>query len=49
MLKALPQHREKTKLFSVHMDLSTAINKQFSNAVENCTRAEQVGMIKLWI
>lgn len=43
MLKALPQHREKTQMFSVHIDMSTAINKAFSPAVENCTRAEQVG------
>ncbi|EGD74180.1 syntaxin binding protein 2 [Salpingoeca rosetta] len=41
LLKALPQHREKTQMFSVHIDMSTKINKAFSSAVEECTRAEQ--------
>ena len=42
MLKELPQHREQMQKFSLHIDMSKAINTAFSKSVENCTKAEQV-------
>jgi hypothetical protein len=43
LLKALPQYREEMQKYSLHLDMSNAINKAFSKTVENCTKAEQVG------
>ncbi|EDQ89036.1 uncharacterized protein MONBRDRAFT_32602 [Monosiga brevicollis MX1] len=41
MLKDLPQHREQMQKYSLHLDMSNAINMAFSSTIDSCTKAEQ--------
>lgn len=41
MMKDLPQHQQEMNKFGVHLDMSSAILREFSKPVEQCTKVEQ--------
>lgn len=41
MMASMPQIRAQTALFSLHLDIASAINKAFTRKIELCTRIEQ--------
>ena len=41
MMKDLPQHQQEMAKYSLHLELSAAIMREFNKRVEACTKAEQ--------